>query len=124
MKLSDWVVIIVDDGFDDQRVLEHIFKHYGATVHVARNGDECGAFLTTIMPIVIVTDLAMPERDGWQTLVAVRSNVRTAHIPVVAVTAYHADGLDRKALAAGFDAYFPKPLHPEHFIEALERIVN
>jgi CheY-like chemotaxis protein len=124
MKLTSWEVIIVDDGFDDQRVLERIFTHHGAVVHIARNGTECSELLERVMPVVIVTDLAMPERDGWQTLIAVRSDVRTAHIPVIAVTAYHTDGLDRKALMAGFDAYFPKPLHPEQFVQALTQIVR
>lgn len=124
MNLTDWKVILVEDTFDDQEVVARLLKHHGIEVFIAKNGDECLDLLQQVEPTLIITDLAMPRRDGWQTLVGVRSDVRTAHIPVIAITAYHAADVAEDAMRAGFDGYFPKPLNPQLFVPRLMEIVN
>lgn len=124
MNISTWKIIVVEDTFDDQQLVSRMLQHYGAQVFVAKNGDECLELLKQVEPTVIITDLAMPKRDGWQTLVAVRSNIKTAHIPVVAITAYHSADVAEDAIKAGFDAYFPKPLHPENFVARLTQLIR
>lgn len=123
MNVKDWIVIVVEDTYDDQQLISRMLTHHGITVHLARNGDECLNLLTETMPTLIVTDLAMPSRDGWQTLVAIRSNIATAHIPVVAMTAYHSADVAQDAIRAGFDGYFPKPVNPQAFVSYLIEIV-
>lgn len=123
MNIS-WKIILVEDTFDDQQMVSHILQHHGATVHLAKNGHECIELLGSVQPDLIITDLAMPGKDGWQTLVAVRANPNTAHIPVVAVTAYHSVDVAEDAVRAGFDAYFPKPLHPLTFVKRLSEIIG
>lgn len=122
--VKTWQVIVVEDTYDDQQLASHILAYHGAGVHIAPDGNACLALLETLEPAVIITDLAMPHRDGWQTLVAIRSNVATAHIPVVAVTAYHSADVAQDALKAGFDGYFAKPLHPLNFVQQLVKIVG
>ncbi len=124
MKTSDWKIIVVEDTYDDQQVVSYMLRHYGIEVHIAHNGDECLEMLNTIQPTCIVTDLAMPIRDGWQTLSAVRAEARTAHIPIIAITAYHATDVAESAIRAGFDGYFPKPLNPQTFVTRLQEIVQ
>ncbi|PJF34729.1 MAG: hypothetical protein CUN49_14185 [Candidatus Thermofonsia Clade 1 bacterium] len=121
---STWKVIVVEDTFDDQQLVSHVLKHHGIQVYLAKNGDECVQLLSQIEPTVIVTDLAMPGKDGWQTLVAVRSNPSTAHIPVIAITAYHSTDVAEDAIKAGFDGYFPKPINPKTFVERLQEIIG
>lgn len=120
---SAWNIIVVEDLYDDVQLVSKILKHHGITVHVARNGDECLTLLETVTPTLIVTDLAMPERDGWSTLRAIRQNPRTAHLPVIAVTAYHSNELPEEALRAGFNAYFPKPISLTTFVRELEKVL-
>jgi CheY-like chemotaxis protein len=124
MKISDWIVIVVEDTYDDQQLVSRMLQHYGANVHIARNGNECIQLLENIEPTLIITDLAMPHKDGWQTLVAIRSNVASAHIPVIAITAYHSTDVAEDAVQAGFDAYFPKPLNPNSFVERLAALID
>ncbi|NJL58219.1 response regulator [bacterium] len=124
MNKVNWTVIVVEDTYDDQQVVSRLLSHYGVEVHIAQNGNECIALLDHVTPTLIITDLAMPQRDGWQTLIAVRSNPATAHIPVVAVTAYHATNVAENAVMAGFDAYFPKPLNPQTFVERLQSLLH
>lgn len=118
-----WIVLLAEDSYDDQKVLSRIFQHHGITTYIAVNGSECLDLLEKIEPTCIIVDLALPVRDGWETLEAIRANERTARLPVIAVTGYHSANLAEDARKAGFDGYFPKPLHPLMFIEQLEKIV-
>lgn len=124
MKPENWRVIVVEDTYDDQQLISRILQHQGVEVHLAKNGNECLRLLDHVEANLIITDLAMPEKDGWQTLVAIRSNMGTAHIPVVAITAYHSTDVAEDAIQAGFDAYFPKPINPQTFVERLAAIVG
>ncbi|MBE2270500.1 MAG: response regulator [Anaerolinea sp.] len=113
-------VIVVEDLFDDGQVISKLLEHHGVEVYITRNGDECLQLLQDVEPILVITDLAMPRRDGWQTLVGIRSNARTAHIPVIAITAYHSAEVAADALRAGFDGYLPKPINPQGFMQYLQ----
>ncbi len=124
MDLSSWHVLVVEDERDSAQVVSEILTHNGIRVDVARNGYECLDMLQEFEPTLIVMDLAMPEMDGWQTLMEIRANPTTAHIPVVAVTAYHSANVAQDALHAGFNAYFSKPLHPVRFMEAIVKLAN
>ena len=123
VDLSDWAVLVVEDEHDSVQVISEILLHYGIQVYTARNGYECLEMLQEFEPTLIVMDLAMPELDGWQTLMEIRANPDTAHIPVVAVTAYHSANVAQDALHAGFNAYFPKPLHPTQFVEDIVELI-
>lgn len=124
MDIQNWKVIVVEDVYDDQQVVSRILGHYGAQVYITMNGSECLSLLDEVAPTVIVTDLAMPIKDGWQTLVAIRSNTNTAHIPVIAITAYHSTDVAEDAINAGFNGYFPKPLNPHTFVGRLAEIIS
>ena len=123
MKTQDWKVIIVEDTYDDQQLISRVLAHYGAEVFVAKNGNECLQLLDQIIPTLIVTDLAMPGKDGWQMLVSIRSNIDMAHIPVIAITAYHSTDVAEDAMKAGFDGYFPKPINPQTFVSRVAEII-
>ena len=73
---------------------------------------------------MIIMDLAMPEMDGWETLMEIRANPATAHIPVVAITAYHSANVAQDAVQAGFDAYFPKPPDAISFVDKLTEVMR
>lgn len=124
MKPNQWCVLVVEDEYDSVQMVSKILRHYGADVHIANNGHECLAKLEDLDPTLIIMDLALPEMDGWETLVRIRSNINTAHIPVAAITAYHSVSVAEDARNAGFNAYFPKPLDTATIIEKLGEIVN
>jgi len=124
LNFANWTVIVVEDTFDDVQVASTILAHFGVHVHVAQNGKECLVLLDTVKPTCIVTDLAMPEMDGWEMLTQLRRNASTCHIPVVAVTAYDSVDVGQDAAKAGFDAYFAKPLSARHFMDDLAQILG
>lgn len=110
--LSGWDVLVVDDQDDALLILEDILTDYGAIVHVAHNGEEGLNIARSINPRFIISDIAMPVMDGWQMADALKQDVNTRHIPIIALTAY-SDAEDRKmAMSKGFHNYLPKPLRP------------
>lgn len=122
--MKNWTVIVVEDTYDDIQLATIILEHDGIEVYVAHDGKECLQLLESVQPTLIVTDLAMPEMDGWQMLNALRANPATADIPVVAVSAYFSSDLELDALNAGFSACFAKPVSPRNFVSQLDTILN
>lgn len=124
MNIKNRTVIVVEDTYDDVQLASAILKHYGAIVKVAHNGKECMDLLQHVIPEIIVTDLSMPEMDGWEMLSQIRSADATRHIPVIAVTAYDSVDVAHDAVNAGFDAYVAKPLSPHTFLQYIENLMN
>lgn len=116
-------VIVVEDTFDDVQLVSAIFKHHDISIEIANNGRECLELLEHIKPVLIITDLSMPEMDGWHLLSKIRNNVKTQHIPVVAVTAYDSVDVAHEARKSGFDAYIAKPLSIRNLIQQLEDLL-
>jgi len=108
-NLKNWVVLIVDDEFDNLIVASIALKHQGALVHTIDNAEEGLALITTTHPTFILLDLSMPKMDGWEMHRLIRQNPDTASIPVIALTAHAMDGDEARVLAAGFDGYISKP---------------
>lgn len=124
MNPQQWRVLVVEDEYDSIQMVSKILQHHGVEVHIARNGHECLQLLQNIEPHLIMMDLALPEMDGWETLAKVRANSAIAHIPVVAITAYHSVNVEEDAQQAGFNAYFPKPLDTNKIIQRLAEIIK
>src|SRR5215813_6496071 len=118
--LSGWTVIVVDDEPDSAEVASILLEMKGATVVVANNGRDGLDLIAKHRPRFVITDLSMPEMNGWQMTNALKLGDRSvAEIPVVALTA-HATTSDRsKALALGFHNYLTKPLDPDTFVQQL-----
>ena len=119
-----WRVLVVEDEFDSVQMISKVLTYHGVEVQVAHNGHECMEYLSAYEPTLVVTDLAMPGMDGWETLAAIRANPTTRHIPVVAMTAYDSVDVADEAERAGFDAYFPKPVDPRTFVQSLVDIIE
>jgi two-component system cell cycle response regulator DivK len=107
---SNWQVLVVEDEFDSAELIAKILQYHGAKVHLARNGLECLEKLKDLEPTIVLLDLSLPGMDGWETLIKIRANSKTAQIPVAAITAYHSVSVAEDAHQAGFDAYFSKPI--------------
>src|SRR4051812_44924711 len=108
MSVDMWQIIVVEDEYDSVQMVSDILRYHGIEVLVAHNGIECIELLKQNHVTLVLTDLAMPEMDGWQTLKAIRANPRTEMIPVVAISAYHSVEVADKARNAGFDEFYAK----------------
>jgi CheY-like chemotaxis protein len=121
---SSWVVLIVDDDRDNIGVPEQLLLHFGATVHIAEDGQVGLRILETVIPSFILLDLSMPRLDGWEMLVRLRSNPRTASIPVIALTAHAMPADEARIIQAGFDGYIVKPFMFASFFDEIMRCLE
>lgn len=123
MSLANQTIVVAEDTYDDRELVSEILSLSGCTVHLANNGADCITLVHTVQPALIITDLAMPEMNGWEVLTYLRNNAATAHIPVVALTAYYSVNVMQDAKNAGFDAFFAKPVSPMDFLSKIEALL-
>src|SRR5262249_7858374 len=100
-------LLVVEADKDARDVFCAILDYEGAMVLGTASAEEALHILRTVRPHAIVTDIALPGRDGFWLLEQLRASDRTAHIPVVAVTAV---ARRDEILDAGFDAVVAKPV--------------
>jgi len=117
--LKDWAVVVIDDEPDSLEVARYILDFYGANVHTATNGKEGVDLVKQVKPRFVISDLSMPEMDGWEFLRELKSTVYTDNIPVIALTAHAMKGDRERAIAAGFHNYLTKPLTANTFMDEL-----
>lgn len=117
--LKDWDVVVIDDDPDSLEVARFILDFYGATVHTAINGREGIALVKKVRPRFVISDLSMPEMDGWEFLSELKLTLSTSDIPVIALTAHAMRGDRERAVAAGFYNYLTKPLTANTFMDQL-----
>jgi CheY-like chemotaxis protein len=117
-------VLVVEDEFDSAEMVSQILSFHNIIVETAVNGRDGLERLREYLPDLIVTDISMPELDGWRFLEGVRGDSALAHLPVIAVTAYHSKQVQIDAQKAGFDAYFQKPIDVDEFIATLEELLE
>lgn len=75
-------------------------------------------------PDVVVMDLSLPIIDGWEATRRLKSDARTAHIPVVALTAYDTSPELQRAMLAGCDWFIPKPCSPDALVTEIRRVLS
>ncbi len=123
--LTDLRVLIVDDEADMSALAEFILAQQGAKVTVASSATEALTILTQFIPDVLVSDIGMPEMDGYMLMRQVRKlgSEQGGTIPAIALTAYASEYDRRQALAAGFQLHLPKPVEPEALVEAIVRVI-
>ena len=117
--LKDWDIVVIDDEPDSLEVARYILDFYGANVHTATNGKEGVDLVEQVKPRFVISDLSMPEMDGWEFLGALKSAVHMQDIPVIALTAHAMKGDRERAMSAGFQNYITKPLTANTFIDQL-----
>ena len=107
-------VLVVDDSEDMRNLLGMMLEAHGATVGTAASVADARAALAKRLPDVLITDLAMPVEDGFGLLDYCRhhSDPRLQALPIVALTGYGGQQAQHRVLAAGFDAFLPKPVEP------------
>jgi CheY-like chemotaxis protein len=114
----------VDDDPDSLQLLDEILSSAGATVLCASSAAAGLRLLDIQQPDVIVSDLGMPGRDGFDFIrsVRARNESRGGAIPAAALTAYVRPVDRARALAAGFQMHLSKPIDPEVLVQAVEQL--
>lgn len=112
-------ILIVEDEEANIAVLLNILElmMQQEQVVVARDGHEGIQMAYEHSPEVILMDLSLPKLDGWEVTRSLKSNPRFKDVPILALTAHAMVGDRDRALKAGCDDYFSKPIEVDEFIQ-------
>jgi CheY-like chemotaxis protein len=121
--VSTWRVLVVDDERDNIEVLAETLEFRGATVEIARNGEEGLAVFQRFLPNLLLVDLSMPVMDGWQMRAKLKAAADYNDAPIVALTAHAMTGDRERALAVGFDGYLTKPINIMTLLEDIRTCI-
>ena len=112
-------VLVVEDNPDTRDVTEHVLLRYGATVLTADSAMAALRIVEMSRPDVLLSDIGLPETDGYALLKKIRElerRKRLAVIPAAAVTAFTSAEDLRKSVAAGFRMHISKPFDIDELI--------
>jgi CheY-like chemotaxis protein len=116
--------LLVDDDMRTVYALSAILRARGIEVRVADTGLAALASLDAHPDIdAVLMDVMMPEMDGYEAMQRIRSDARFARLPIISLTAKAMKGDEEKCLAAGADAYLPKPVDVDRLFELLGSLV-
>jgi CheY-like chemotaxis protein len=118
-------LVLVVEGHEDTRALyAFALSAMGFDVVAAQDGAEAYRRACELRPDIIVTDVPMPNYDGWQFLEDLKQNARTRDIPLVAVSGHVQRSLRGDAERHGFAAFFPKPCLPDELASGLRQVLD
>ena len=114
-------ILIVDDDSDARDLLEAVLTQRSAQVLSADCAARALELLRSELPDVLVSDIAMPEEDGYMLIARVRAlpHEEGGRTPAVAVTAFAGRADRARALEAGFDAHYAKPIDIDALVDTL-----
>lgn len=113
-------VLLADDDPLVRMIYVQTLRGRGCQVTEARNGVEAVTLAGTLLPDLVLLDLSMPGMDGWQAVEALRADLLTRGLVVVALTAAGTASVRERALTAGFDGFVVKPFTPAGLLRELE----
>ena len=120
-RLGSVRVLVVDDHADAREIVERLLRERGAEVVGVPAADRAIELLETRPFDVLVSDIAMPGRDGHDLIRTLRS--RQKMLPAIALTSFARPEDRQRALAAGYDVHLAKPLDPDRLINAIANLV-
>ena len=116
-------VLIVDDEPNIVLSLQFLMKKAGFDVRTARDGEEALAEIARAAPDLVLLDVMMPKRDGFDVCQTVRANPAWQGIRIVLLTAKGRDVEREKGLALGADDYVTKPFSTRDVLARIEKLV-
>lgn len=109
-------ILIVDDAPVMRTILEAALHKAGYRVSVAASGDEAFGVLAGDVPDLLISDIMMPEMDGFELLAAIRADQRLATLPVIFLTAAENIAVEERARALGVEHFLEKPINTRRML--------
>jgi CheY-like chemotaxis protein len=119
-------ILVVDDEYQARRLLTVVLEQAGATVRAVSTADEALGAIRRARPRLLISDIAMPDRDGFSLIEDIRNVLRISEqqMPAIAVTAFGRTEDRVRILAAGFQRYLMKPLDPSDLTRSVAEVTG
>jgi DNA-binding response OmpR family regulator len=117
-------VLVVDDEPNIVLSLEFLLKQVGYDVRVARDGEQALESIAEAKPGLVLLDVMMPKRDGYDVCQTIRANPDWADIRIIMLTAKGREVERQKGLALGADEYITKPFSTRDVVEKVRTFLG
>jgi two-component system cell cycle response regulator DivK len=117
-------VLYIEDNLDNMILVKRVLEIEGYEVIAAHNGTEGLAKAIENRPDIIITDINLPDIDGYEITYNLKQDKKTAHIPVVAMTANVMKKDREHVFDAGCDGYISKPIDVDELPEQIENFLK
>jgi signal transduction histidine kinase/CheY-like chemotaxis protein len=126
LSLSGVRVLVIDDEPDSRDLIRRLLTEYEADVQQAGSSEEALQTLMTYSADILLSDIGMPDKDGYDFIRAVRahSDPRIVSLPAVALTAFARTQDRTRALLAGFQAHITKPVEPAELVAVVATLTG
>lgn len=116
-------ILVVEDSLTQAKRLERLLKEHGYGVRIARNGFQGLAFAREKKPTVVITDVMMPEMDGYELCRRIKGDETLRDVPVVLLTSLSDPRDVIRGLQCGADNFLTKPYEDAHLLRRLHHIL-
>ena len=125
-RLDNLNIVVVDDQEKVRSSVSHFLADKGAQVQTCQNVDEALEAVPRLHPDLIISDIRMPEKDGFELLHAVRSldGESSREVPVIAMTAHEPETEEIIASPPVFDGFLPKPFTPAALMRMISDVLT
>jgi CheY-like chemotaxis protein len=117
-------VLIVEDNPPSTELMHILLSEQGAYVQTAETGKDALMRVAERRPHVIITDIEMPDMDGWSLIHRLKSRTATGDIPIIVVSAYDSTDVIKRATMLGCKEYIVKPIDPRSFVVLIENALK
>ena len=117
-------IVIADDEPNIVAALEFLLQRNGYEVHLARNGDEALSLVEACNPDLVLLDIMMPLKSGYEVCARIRERAGWQHIKIIMLSAKGRDAEVAKGLALGADLYVTKPFSTRELMNRIRELLG
>jgi chemosensory pili system protein ChpA (sensor histidine kinase/response regulator) len=117
-------VMVVDDSVTVRKVTSRVLERHGMTVITAKDGVDALQQLDDVIPDIMLLDIEMPRKDGFEVATEIRQNPRLKHLPIIMITSRTGDKHRDRAKAIGVNRYMGKPFQEAVLLETIQELVS
>jgi CheY-like chemotaxis protein len=117
-------ILLVEDNDLNRDMLSRRLARRGFVMILAKDGAEGMALAASEKPDLVVMDMSLPVLDGWEVARRLKSDPKTAALPIIALTAHAMSGDREKALEAGCDDYDVKPVEFDRLLQKMDALLR
>ena len=121
--LGNLKILLCEDNVLNQKLAKSVVQNFGFELDIAENGEEGIELLTTNKYDLVLMDLQMPIKDGYQTTEYIRNEMKL-DIPIIAMTAHSLVGEQERCYKVGMNAYVPKPFKQAVLLKAIKTVMS
>ncbi|MTH16529.1 ATP-binding protein [Flavobacterium sp. LC2016-01] len=122
-ELGTLKILLCEDNVLNQKLVRSVIHNFGFELDIAENGEEGIELLSQNKYDLILMDLQMPVKDGYQTTEYIRNEMKL-NIPIIAMTAHSLVGEQERCYKVGMDAYVPKPFKQPALLKAIKAVMS